>query len=322
MSLWLVALADDERTERIESRYLSQAITRDGLPAGVADNLRDFIRNHHLSTKPKSRDRFQRKSSRQQTVIHVLPLVIRPGVFPQGFFRITNAGSSDETIEILLANDAGRAGWVVEVDTRGGETRHVNSDDLAGWTDKAGIRSSQLGIDLSDETTYAAVTETSTNIHIRAFSRSSDGFINDLATAQIPFRTDSDDWSTILGTANPGSNRSVVGVLRYLNLDRVSSEAVLDIWGYDDNGTRSGTATCAIPRRGTLTIETSELEQGTHSSCSGSWGDGVGKWEVHTQSESLHMAMSFMFSEELGILANVSTAEIYRLERDASTTQE
>lgn len=322
MSMWLVALADDERTERIESRYLSQAITRDGLPAGVADNLRDFIRNHHLSTKPKSRDQIQRKSSRQQTVIHVLPLVIRPGVFPQGFFRIANAGSSDETIEILLANEAGRAGWVVEVDTRGGETRHVNSDDLAGWTDKAGIRSSQLGIDLSDETTYAAVTETSTNIHISAFSRSSDGFINDLATAQIPFRTDSDDWSTILATANPGSNRSVVGVLRFLNLDRVSSEAVLDIWAYDDNGTRSGTATCAIPRRSTLTIETSDLEQGTHSSCSGSWGDGVGKWEVHTQSESLHLAMSFMSSKALGILANVSSAEIYRAERITDTTQE
>ena len=322
MSFWLAALADDERTERIESRYLSQAITRDGLPARVAENLRDFIRNHHLSAKPKSRDQIQRKSSRQETIIHVLPLVIRPGVFPQGFFRIANAGSSDETIEILLANDAGRAGWVVEVDTRGGETRHVNSDDLAGWTDKAGIRSSQLGIDLSDETTYAAVTETSTNIHIHAFSRSEDGFINDVATTQIPFRTDSDDWSTILPTANPGSNRAAVGILRYLNLDRVSSEAVLDIWAYDDNGTRSGTATCAIPRRSTLTIETSDLEQGTHSSCSGSWGDGVGKWEVHTQSNSLHMAMSFMFSEELGILANVSTAEIYRAERNTDSTQE
>ena len=314
MGVWLSALADDERTRAVDSGYPSQVISTDSLPSEAIENLRQFIREHPLSTKPGLPSQIQPKSSQKQTAIHLLPFVTRPGIFPQGFFRIANVGSSDETIEILLADDVGNVEWQVEIDTQGGETRHVNSDDLAGWTTKGGIRTTYTGNSLSDPKTYTAVLETSRNIFIRAFTRSSDGFINDVGTAQFPFRNRSNLWATVLGTANPGSNQSIVGVLRYINFDTVGDRALVDIWGYDDAGSRSGTATCSVPKLGTLSVDVIDLEQGTHPWCSGSLGGGVGKWEVHSASDSLHMAMSFLLSVRLGILANISTAQIYREE--------
>ena len=306
------ALADDERAKAVVSSYRSHVVTDNGLPSGAVESLRHFIREHPLSTKPKLPSRTQQQSSHQQTAIHLLPFVTRPGIFPQGFFRIANIGTSNETIEILLADDEGNVEWQVELDTSGGETRHVNSDDLAGWTTKAGIRTSYFGRSLSDRKTYTAIMETSRDIYIRAFTRSSDGFINDVGTTKSPFRNSSNLWATILGTANPGSNQSVVGVLRYINFDTDRNNASVDIWGYDDNGSRSGIATCSIPKLGTLSVDVIDLELGTHPSCTGSWGDGVGKWEVHSASDSGHMAMSFLLSVQLGILANISTAEIFR----------
>ena len=94
-----------------------------------------------------------------QTAIHMLPLVIRPGVFPQGFYRIVNVGDLAETIRFTLADDDGNVDWSVEVDTRPGETRHVNSNDLAGWTDKWGIRTEYSGENLGAEKTYVALGE-------------------------------------------------------------------------------------------------------------------------------------------------------------------
>ena len=247
------------------------------------------------------------------TAIHVLPYIAPPGIFPQGFFRITNIGGSDETVELLLIDQDGVLSFDAQIDTRAGETRHVNSEDLAGLGDKWGVRVVDLRvIPTTEDRTYGAFAQTSGNIRIGAFTRSRNGFINDVGSHQLAASSGDGLFQTTLFTANPASNRSTVGVLRYVNLNAEHAEQI-DLWAYDERGRFSGRVTCEIPARGALDLNTLQLEEGLHDSCSGMWGDGEGKWQVHSESASLHIAMSFMYSMELGILANVSNADAYLL---------
>ena len=246
-------------------------------PPGAIDGLRAFIRQHALSSNPNSLRKIQPKSS-QQTAIHLIPFIMRPEVFPQSFFRLANVGSVDETVELILSDDEGNVEWGVEIDLFGGETRHVNSDDIAGLTTKGGIRVSYFGSNIRARKNYFALSETSTKVYMRAFTRSIDGFINDVGTLKVPFRANNDRWTTILGTANPGSNRAVVGWIRYVNLETEFSSIDVDLWGYDDTGRRSSTVTCRIPQSGALMIEIDSLERaGNHPWCSGTWGAGKGE---------------------------------------------
>ena len=280
-----------------------------GVSQQIADGLRPFLREN------SGRSAIQPKNE-VQNYLHILPLVVRPGVFPQGFFRISNDGDDDETITLRLSDNEGNVQWFVNIDTLAGQTRHVNSDDLAGWSDKWGIRTTYFGTDIRAEKTYAASAETSPGIIIRAFTRSRNGFINDVGISGAPVEDeDSGLTRTILGTANPGRNRDIVGILRYLNLER-ERELALDIWAFDDEANRTATVTCTIPPLGSITVEVADLEAGEDSRCSGMWGTGIGKWEVHSESDGKHLGMSFLLSVELGILANISYGNTARIPWD------
>ena len=306
--------AEGDRSYVVDKAYPTQELSQGRLPSNVIDGLRSFIREHELSTNPAVLRKVQPKSSRQ-TAIHFIPYINPPEWFPQSFIRIANIGSLDETIELLLADAEGNVEWTVEIDLFAGETRHVNSDDIAGLTTKGGIRVDYIGSDIRATKTYVAFSETSTDIFMRSFTRSPDGFINDVGTVKLPFEARDGRSATVLGTANPGSNRAVVGWLRYINLETSVDSISLDLFAYDDTGLASNTAACRIPKFGALLIEVDTLERaGNHPWCSGTWGDGKGKWEVHSRSDSAVAAMSFLYSAELGILANVSTAEVVRAE--------
>ena len=242
--------------------------------------------------------------------LFLLPVVPPPGYFPQGFYRITNFGDIDDTVFISISDDAGNLSWRVEVDVPYGESRHVNSADLAGWGTKPGVRVTDVLREPSDRD-YWGLADSGPDISISAFTRSPDGFINDVGTMALPSIDARDQWRTKLATANPGSNRSIVGIVRYLNLDTEYS-INLDLWAYDDAGFQSNVAYCTIGPSAALFVQVWDLENGTAPGCSGAWGGGVGKWEVHAASDDLHFAMSFLYSVELGILANVTTAEVYK----------
>ena len=309
-----LATAEGDRAYVVDKAYPTQELSQGRLPSNVIDDLRSFIREHALSTNPDALRKIQPKSSRQ-TAIHFIPFIMRPEVYPQSFLRIANVSSLDETIELLLADDEGNVEWSVEIDLFGGETRHVNSDDIAGLTTKGGVRVGYFGSNIRARKNYLALSETSTGIYIRSFTRSVDGFINDVGTVQLPFRASDGRSATVLGTANPGSNRAVVGWLRYVNMDTSRDSISVDLYAYDDLGRASNTVTCRIPKLGALMVEIDSLERaGNHPWCSGTWGDGQGKWEVHSRSDGAHAAMSFLYSAQLGILANVSTAQVVRAE--------
>ena len=309
-----LAQAEGSRTDVVDKAYPTHKESETPLPSNVLENLRSFIREHELSTNPDALRNVQRKSSRQ-TVVHFIPYVNPPEWIPQSFIRIANISNLDETIELLLADGAGNVEWSVEIDLFAGETRHVNSDDIAGLTTKGGIRVDYFGSDVRAAKSYVAVGETSNDIFMRSFTRSADGFINDVGTVQQPFQTPDGRSATVLGTANPGSNRAVVGWLRYINLDTSVDSISIDLFAYDDSGRASRTVACRIPKLGALMLEIDVLERaGNHPWCTGTWGDGKGKWEVHSRSDSVHLAMSFLYSAQLGILANVSTADVFRAE--------
>ena len=264
-----------------------------------ADQLRSLIRGPHKQT-----------ATADEYALFLLPVVLPPGYYPQGFFRMTNLGDTDDTVSISISDDAGNLSWQVEVDVPYGESRHVNSDDLAGWGTKPGVRITHTLREPSD-LDYWGLAESGPDISISAFTRSPDGFINDVGTMALPSKQDDGEWRSKLATANPGSNRSIVGIVRYLNLDTDYS-IDLDLWAYDDSGVRSGVAYCTVGPGAALFVQVQDLENGTAQGCSGEWGRGKGKWEVHAESDDLHFAMSFLYSVELGILANVTNAEVYK----------
>ena len=314
MGSFQLATAEGDRAYVVDKAYPTQELSQGRLPSSVLDDLRSFIREHELSTNPDALRKVQPKSSRQ-TAVHFIPYINPPEWIPQSFIRIANISNLDETIELLLADDEGNVEWSVEIDLFAGETRHVNSDDIAGLTTKGGIRVDYFGSDIRAAKTYVAFSETSTDIFMRSFTRSTDGFINDVGTVKLPFEARDGRSATVLGTANPGSNRAVVGWLRYINLDTSVDSISIDLFAYDDTGRASNTVGCRIPKFGALLIEIDALERaGNHRWCSGTWGVGKGKWEVHSRSDSTVAAMSFLYSTQLGILANVSTAEVVRAE--------
>ena len=249
-------------------------------------------------------------AANNEYALFLLPVIPPPEYYPQGFYRLTNFGDTDDTVAVLINDDAGNLSWRVEVDVPAGETRHVNSDDLAGRGSKPGVRVTDVLREPSDFD-YWGIAESGLSISISAFTRSPSGFINDVGTMAISSRENGGQHRSKLATANPGHNRSIVGVVRYLNLD-TDANLALDVWAYDDAGERSGTAYCTIAPSAALFVFVRDLENGDVPACSGSWGMGKGKWEVHAASDDLHLAMSFLYSVELGIFANITTAEVYR----------
>lgn len=243
--------------------------------------------------------------------LHMLPYIPGPGRFPQGFLRIANLGTTDDTVTMILVDDDGALYHDVAVDVPWGQTVHVNSNDIAGRTGKAGVRVTTIRS--PDAPVYWTIARSGTSTFIRAFTRSKTGFINDVGNARGSSSFEGRQ-STLLGTANPGSNRSIVGELRILNFELEAID--VDLLARDDHGYGSGLVTCSIPESGALILETLDLELGTAPGCVGAWGDGAGKWAVLTESDGLHFSTSSLRSVELGILANISDARALRFEYD------
>ena len=183
----------------VDYAYATQRSTPASIANGAEVGLRTFIREHELSSDPNSLRNVTAESD-QQTALHLIPFIMRPEVFPQSFLRIANVGISDETVELLLSDDNGNVELSVQIDLFAGETRHVNSDDIAGLTTKSGVRAVYLGSNIRARKNYMALSETSRNIYMSAFTRSVDGFINDVGTLKSPSLADNGRWNTVLAT--------------------------------------------------------------------------------------------------------------------------
>ena len=240
--------------------------------------------------------------------VALLPYLPPPGVWPQGFVRLSNWGDTDDQAHFEFSGEYGETAWTALVDLPAGQTRGFNMDDLAGRTQKPGIT---VGHDVGISSgSYTALVQTGPQVFAYAFTRSRVGFITDVSTANLHVETgrgDDPHFAMDLSTLNPGSNHKIVGMLRYVSLH--SEQSVFQINGIDDSGTPSTAVHCALPPWGFVDLDVRDLESGElPPSCTGSWGDGTGKWQVISQTDNPSLfGMSFMYSVDLGIRSNVTT---------------
>ena len=102
---------------------------------------------------------------------------------------------------------------------------------------------------------------------------------------------------------NPGSNRTLRGLLRLVNDGAEDVSATIE--GVDDAGRAGGTARVTVPAGEAVWLSAAELESGG-GAVSGSLGDGEGKWRLTVTSDAPLTVMGLV-EDEAGALGNLST---------------
>ena len=107
---------------------------------------------------------------------------------------------------------------------------------------------------------------------------------------------------------NPASNVNQVSSLRLVN--RGESDAMITIFGIDDDGAERGPVSLSLPAGTARTVTSPALESGDGDGLAGALGDGTGKWELRVfvagEAASDVMVMNLLESPT-GHLTNLST---------------
>ena len=287
---------------------IQQQLRQAHMDTGVLREL-STDKNRVLSVPISPKTHLRPERAGEYSVFY-LPFLPTPGVWPQGFVRFQNLGDIADQVYLLFTGESGEVAWTAVVDLPPGQTKGFNSDDLAGRTSKTGV-TVEHNFAISGSS-FMAIGEAGPDTYVTSFTRSNVGFITDMSTANVSFVPDGGtEHLTVFPIANPGSNNLIQGWLRYMNVS--DFQIKLRLAAFDDRGNLSGEVTCILPAFGSINLLTVDLESGwLPRACSGAWGDGIGKWEVLTLSDHLFLGMSFMYSTELNILANVSNPVVVR----------
>ena len=213
----------------------------------------------------------------------------------QGFLRLRNKGTNGIRLELECHDDEGGTTRYLYVNVDGGNTVHLNSDDLANGNDTKGL----YGGTCPDEEAWHIRVRGGDTLEALAYVRTSDGFLTSIH-GTVP----REGSAHHVATFNPGSNRNQVSRMRLVNPGQVGIE--VQIVGVDGDGLSPGDQPIyvTVGPGESLMFEADELETGS-GRFFGSLGDGSGKWRLRITAASPVVAMSLL--ESAGTLTNLSS---------------
>ena len=226
----------------------------------------------------------------------------------EGFVRIINHARAGYAVGLDLWQDDGQRGYGgfgVQLQVHGNATVHLNSNDLRQGNPDKGL---SRGIGPSDtpwrmDVSYRLNYTNSPSLEVLAFVRAPDGFLSNMLQT-VPRMRDVHRVPIF----NPASNHRQVSQLRLIN--RGGQAAAIAIHGIDDAGARTGEPVrLSLPAWQVRTLTALQLENGAEN-LNGALGDGVGKWQLHVQSDVPIEVMNLLASPT-GHLTNLSTAPMY-----------
>ena len=251
----------------------------------------------------------------------------------QGFVRVANLGSTAGTARIRGYDDAGASYGPLVLQLPAGHTVHFNSDDWESGNAEKGLEGA-AGI---AEGTWRLEFETTLDLAVSAYVRTSDGFLTSMhdlvdrdtcaaeeveggkiaARSKRTFSFRDCRHERRVPFFNPASNTRQVSSLRLVN--RGESDAAITIFGVDDEGAERGPATLSLSAGTARTLTSLALESGDGEGLAGALGDGTGKWElrVFVAGEAAgHVMVMNLLESPTGHLTNLSTwpADELRLE--------
>ncbi|MDE0036371.1 MAG: hypothetical protein OXU77_02295 [Gammaproteobacteria bacterium] len=215
----------------------------------------------------------------------------------QGLVRIINHAGRAGEVRLRLVDDAGNRAPPIVLPIEGGETLHVNSDDLENGNDDKGIAVG-TGPGNGD---WRLKVESDLDVEVLAYIRTADGFL----TAMHDTVARSEDDSYRVAFFNPGGNANQVSSLRLINSG--DDVAKVTITGTDDRGMTPGDGVdIEIPAGVARTLTSAELETGG-AAFEGSLGDGIGKWQLSVHADRPVTVVSLLASPS-GEISNLSAA--------------
>ena len=207
----------------------------------------------------------------------------------QGFVRVT-ALDDDVALTIHAWDDGGRY-RATTLDVAARKTAHFNSDDLEAGNPGKGIHDgigSGIGdwhLRLSAESPFVAT----------SYMRTVDGFLTAIGNVLVPQEPESSlgSFACMYEAAlfNPGSNVNQESRLRLVERD--GFEALVTVFGIDDNGVLGGPASVRVRAHGAVTLTARQLETGDHH-VEGGLGDGHGKWRLLILTDGAIIALNLM----------------------------
>lgn len=241
----------------------------------------------------------------------VLASTFPAGVDPvrQGFVRVINPTSSNESLRIDAFDAAGTWRGPATLAVAAGMAVQFNSDDLeAGNADKG--LTGRIGPGDGD---WRLAFMGDPDVAVLSYIRTTDGFVTSIH-----------DFAPLTGSGhrvvffNPGANLDQTSLLRLANPYHDPIEVTIS--GVDDAGASPGSpVTFSLGPRAARTLSAQELESG--QGVRGALGDGTGKWRLHVAADRPILVASLLRSSA-GHLTNLSSVPGNRVSRSGATVHE
>ena len=228
-----------------------------------------------------------------------VPLFVAASSTIQGFLRIANLHTAAAAVSIRAFDSSGEEYGPVRLTLRGGESFHLNANDLESGNRTKGLRG--IGRGRGD---WHLEVSADRRFEVLAYARTADGFLTSLHDV-APRMEDGGLWIPFF---NPGSNRSQASRLRLVNWGEEPLEAV--VRGVDDAGNASEVVRLTVPGRAARDYLAWELEAGSGAGLSGMLGDGSGKWRLQVAASADVQTMSLLALSS-GHVTNLSTTPRY-----------
>ena len=228
-----------------------------------------------------------------------VPLFVAASSTIQGFLRIANLHTAAAAVSIRAFDSSGEEYGPVRLTLRGGESFHLNANDLESGNRTKGLRG--IGRGRGD---WHLEVSADRRFEVLAYARTADGFLTSLHDV-APRMADGSLWIPFF---NPGSNRRQASRLRLVNWSEEAVEAV--VRGVDDAGNASGVVRLTVPERAARDYLAWELEAGSGAGLSGTLGDGRGKWRLQAAASPDVQTMSLLALSS-GHVTNLSTTPRY-----------
>ena len=229
--------------------------------------------------------------------MHTIPLVPpASNTVQQGFIRIINHSDRAGTVLIRAIDDSGERFGPVSMSLNAKTTVHLTSRDLEQGNSGKGL-SEGFG---DGHGNWRLELESDLDIEPLAHVRTAGLLIGmqDVVAEEAPMRYR-------VPTFNPGSNSSRQSRLRLINPN--DSDTEVTITGLDDQGMSppEGDVRLTLPAGEAHTITAQQLESG-HSTLSGRFGDGAGKWQLFVSAYRSIQVMNLLLNTADGNLTNLS----------------
>ena len=232
-------------------------------------------------------------------VTYTVPLFLAAGdARRESFLRIVNRSPSSGIVRISAIDDGGKTYGPIRVALESRQSIHLNSTDLEYGSDAKPV-SGGVGDGNGD---WRLSLSTSLDIRPQAYVRTADGFVTSLHDL-----VGSPGKAHDVIFFNPASNFRQRSLVRLINPHDYGVDVLID--GRDDQGKASpkGLARVRLSPWATVTLTAEQLELGdSNAGLTGSFGDGMGKWQLFITSDAAIQVMSLL-EGPAGQLSNLST---------------